>query len=458
METEDHEETSSRSREASELPRGSLLPLNSKRLTQDKLRQLARALELPTAASSDDLRQLIAGKLEGQGRQPMNVQVILRETASGPHLSLQDEDGMFLEAEPPEREGTSDDSDQESEGGGTGAERNDVGALQEALREADEERKSLRDEVSTLRGELEGIKLRIKELWRSSCEQLAEFDAIVTSKDEEIASLKQQLSRSHTRPTTSPQESDGENDMHAMPIESPRQRRGRAPPIDPFTGENPELRLDDWLPSLRRAAQWNRWSREEELMQLAGHLRGRALQEWNLLGQESLREFDTAVRALRERLDPGYRVLAGQDFRHTRQGEVETVADFVRRLERDFQIAYGSDKMGQETREVILHGQMQDGLRLQLMRSPSVSGALTYKQLCMSAKNEERRQTKLRKRQDYLKQTTLSPTPKKRVVYPLIIRLEANPFNRQRLQWTVRLGGATNATRLVTWLKTVEYP
>ena len=169
--------------------------------------------------------------------------------------------------------------------------------------------------------------------------------------------------------------------MHAMPIESPRQQRGRAPPTDPFTGDNPELRLDDWLPSLRSAAQWNRWSREEELMQLAGHLRGRALQEWNLLGQESLREFDTAVKAFRERLDPGCRVLAGQDFRHTRQGEVETVADFVRRLERAFQIAYGSDKMGQETREVILHGQMQDGLRLQLMRSPSVSGALTYKEL-----------------------------------------------------------------------------
>ena len=59
----------------------------------------------------------------------MNVQVTLRETASGPHLSLQDEEGTFLEAEPLEREGTSDDSDQESDGGGPGVDTNDVRAL-----------------------------------------------------------------------------------------------------------------------------------------------------------------------------------------------------------------------------------------------------------------------------------------------------------------------------------------
>jgi len=38
---------------------------------------------------------------------------------------------------------------------------------------------------------------------------------------------------------------------------TPVQRRGKAPPIDPFTGENPEIRLDDWLPTLERASVWN---------------------------------------------------------------------------------------------------------------------------------------------------------------------------------------------------------
>ena len=56
-------------------------------------------------------------------------------------------------------------------------------------------------------------------------------------------------------------------------------RRGKAPPIDPFTAEDIGITFDDWLPILERAAIWNEWSPEESLMQLAGHLRGRALQE-----------------------------------------------------------------------------------------------------------------------------------------------------------------------------------
>lgn len=53
-------------------------------------------------------------------------------------------------------------------------------------------------------------------------------------------------------------------------------RRGKDPPVDPFTGEKLELRLDDWLPNLERVALWNGWTDEERL---ANHLRGRALLE-----------------------------------------------------------------------------------------------------------------------------------------------------------------------------------
>ena len=56
-------------------------------------------------------------------------------------------------------------------------------------------------------------------------------------------------------------------------------RCGKAPPIDPFTAEDIGITFDDWLPILERAAIWNEWTPEESLMQLAGHLRGRALQE-----------------------------------------------------------------------------------------------------------------------------------------------------------------------------------
>ena len=39
----------------------------------------------------------------------------------------------------------------------------------------------------------------------------------------------------------------------------------------------------------------------------------------------------------------------------------------------------------------MLYGQLQEGLRLSIIKSPSVPGALLYKELCMAAKHEEKR-------------------------------------------------------------------
>ena len=106
-------------------------------------------------------------------------------------------------------------------------------------------------------------------------------------------------------------------------------RRGKAPPVDSFSGETMGLTFDDWFPSLQRASDWNQWSDEETLIQLAGHLRGRSLQEWTLLRATEKESLDTAVCALRSRLDPGSRALAAQDFRHASQREKESVADYI---------------------------------------------------------------------------------------------------------------------------------
>jgi len=148
--------------------------------------------------------------------------------------------------------------------------------------------------------------------------------------------------------------------------------------VDAFTGENPEVRLDDWLPALQRAAEWNNWGQDELLIQLAGHLRGCALQEWNLLGGSERGTYDTAVTALRSRLDPGSKAMAAQDFRHISQKEGESVSNFIRRLERTFQLAYGRDGMLPETRDALLYSQLQEGLRDRLMEGPAVSGAANY--------------------------------------------------------------------------------
>ena len=93
---------------------------------------------------------------------------------------------------------------------------------------------------------------------------------------------------------------------------------------------------------------WNDWSMEEKIIQLAEHLKGRVLQEYNLLGEEQLSTYEHATQAVRERLDPASKVLAGHDFLHTAQQEGESVADFLRWLERVFHIAYGQDEFGDQ--------------------------------------------------------------------------------------------------------------
>ena len=84
-----------------------------------------------------------------------------------------------------------------------------------------------------------------------------------------------------------------------VPSIQPIQRWGKAPPVDPFTAENKEMRFDDWIPTLERAAAWNNWSEEEKLMQLAGHLRSKALQEWGLMSADEKTDYYTAVTTLR---------------------------------------------------------------------------------------------------------------------------------------------------------------
>ena len=180
-------------------------------------------------------------------------------------------------------------------------------------------------------------------------------------------------------------------------------RRGKAPPIDEFTGEDRRITFDDWLPILERATTWNGWTQDELLMQLTGYLRGRALQEWKLLESKDKTTYHSTVKTLRERLDPGNQSLAALDFRHASQRSSETVSDFLRRLEHNYQIAFGRENLSAETRDVLLYGQLQEGLSYSLIESPSVSGAQSYRELCIAAKKEERRLAELKKKQQYLK-------------------------------------------------------
>ena len=85
------------------------------------------------------------------------------------------------------------------------------------------------------------------------------------------------------------------------------------------------------------------------------------------------------------------------------------MSDFIRWLERTFRIAYGRDAMSADTRDTLLHGQLQEGLQFELMRAPAVSGAQNFKELCVAARNEEKRLAELRKRRNYQKQAEPPP-------------------------------------------------
>ena len=134
--------------------------------------------------------------------------------------------------------------------------------------------------MSLLKSQVENERKNVKEMWYKNCDQLREFDEIFTAKDEEIESLRGRhrgvASDKHERVSELP------SLMPRETLSPARSCRGKAPLVDVFTGHNPEILLDDWLPVLQRAATWNGWTQQEHLIQLAG---GRALQEWSLLDQ-----------------------------------------------------------------------------------------------------------------------------------------------------------------------------
>ena len=142
--------------------------------------------------------------------------------------------------------------------------------------------------LKKLKCDLQKQKEKYKQRWKMSCQQAAEQEERLAEKDREVEELKKKLASSSRGSLTPSSHSDLDDGPPLVPPGAPTpheppRRRGKAPPIDPYTREDPEIRFDDWWPVLQRAARWNSWTEEETLIQLAGHFRGKALQEWNLL-------------------------------------------------------------------------------------------------------------------------------------------------------------------------------
>ena len=182
-------------------------------------------------------------------------------------------------------------------------------------------------------------KQKVKRIWREKCDQQLAHEEAIDSKDLEIATLKTRLLSQTTSPLHEEHNSPGGSMLTSTP--APSYHRGKAPPVDQFSAENEDECWDDWLPSFERAAEWNGWTNAERLLQLAGHLRGKARQEFLLLSEREKISFKNAVTAMRCRLETGSRTLAAQDFRHATQGFHEPASDYILRLEKIFRRAYG---------------------------------------------------------------------------------------------------------------------
>ena len=275
--------------ESRSVPPGRVLPLNSRRLTSSHLKALAEELELPTSGSLDQLRQLIEGKLETEKHMEVsNVQVVIQESQFVElKLSLVSEEGVLLETTPTKQSVEAELQRSQEMLADVERENSELSEELAATKQSleDEKRESARltseladrepdtGELTRLKGELKAEKEKYRTMWRMTCEQGREQEALIASQKEEIDRLKagRGVSVSSLSPTPSevlPERSEASPVPDDSRVRTPKPRQGKAPPINPCTGEAPEVRLDDWLPALKRAADWNGWSEEETLIQL----------------------------------------------------------------------------------------------------------------------------------------------------------------------------------------------
>ena len=177
--------------------------LNSTCVTAGQLRDLGAQLEVPTLSSIGELRAMIKAKLREMDHEPGNVQVALLRDLEDTTLSLLDETGVFLvvehrqevsaEVSDPTRLSDILSTPELATTDSASALIQERDRLREQVDTLTGENNTLHTEVQTLRVVVESSKARTKEIWKLSCEQVAEFDEVLAAKDAEISPLKLQL-------------------------------------------------------------------------------------------------------------------------------------------------------------------------------------------------------------------------------------------------------------------------
>ena len=121
-------------------------------------------------------------------------------------------------------------------------------------------------QVRNLEDALKAESSKSKRLWIQKCEQLLAHESEVEEKELEIARLRSVVEeltcgdkRHEERGPTDERVSGHDHCLSTVESNTQshdvnRGRRGKALPIEYFIGENPEVTLDEWLPSLQRVS------------------------------------------------------------------------------------------------------------------------------------------------------------------------------------------------------------
>ena len=103
-----------------------------------------------------------------------------------------------------------------------------------------------RVEIKTLCREVKVQTAKVKQFWTQKCEQLLTHETVVEKKDGEIARLQELINNRARTTTAAAVETLSEDNVSLSEAGAVfRGRRGKAPPVDPFKGSNPELRFED---------------------------------------------------------------------------------------------------------------------------------------------------------------------------------------------------------------------
>ena len=113
--------------------------------------------------------------------------------------------------------------------------------------------------------------------------------------------------------------------------------------------------------------------------------------------------------------------------------------------------------MSQETGNVLLHGQLQDGLRYEIMKAPAVSDVQSYNELCLVSQNEEKHLLELNKRLQYPQPSTPHFVLHKGLTHPMVLQGEGHVMhNHFRREVIVKARNATSVEYLVICSETAN--